>query len=656
MNFLTASVDIKVDDSKLPSQLARAKSAVIRTVDRMEGAFKRMSTAFISAWKKMTRYAKWAVLGIAAIATASIKMAADVIESENLYKESMGRMADATREWSKEMSKALYLNEFEVRKYVGTFNVMLLSMGIGEEQAAEMSRTMTQLTYDMASFYNLKTEEAFGKLQSGIVGMSRPLQALGILVKESTIEAYALRTGLIKEGQEMTELQKVLARYGTIMEATTKSQGDMLRTINESANVFRGLWSQVKLVAISFGDALLPAVTEVAKQMRDWLSANQQKAAELFVDVIEDMTLGIARFAEEIIAIPVYWKSFIIGIKEAQLVILKINDELVKIGIRGLWTTRITDKYINNIKRIENEIVQLTSEVDDLSDSYVNSGSKIRKFFNDLRREQAKPEAKSDVVITSGVDLIEQIEARFKAYEKGLEDYQIDMQHARGTNQEFVDSVVVGWDEIIKREQYYAQEFEHTMEEGDLLWQKMQDKMQATAERATEFAMSFRNVIASGFENSMRDADNWKDHMLNMFEELYWAAIRMAFLEPIAGVFAKGLTSGLGAVFGQGIFVTPAPTTPTVFTSPHGGSGLQHGGEVLETGWAKVHKGETYSGVQGGYGRGNLEVHIHNEGSEKLDISSAQEYMVSDRRIVDVTTKAMTTNKRFQNSIKQAAR
>ena len=121
------------------------------------------------------------------------------------------------------------------------------------------------------------------------------------LVKESTIEAYALRTGLIKEGQEMTELQKVLARYGTIMEATTKSQGDMLRTINESANVFRGLWSQVKLVAISFGDALLPAVTKVAKQMRDWLSANQQKAAELFVDVIEDITLGIARFAEEII-------------------------------------------------------------------------------------------------------------------------------------------------------------------------------------------------------------------------------------------------------------------------------------------------------------------------------------------------------------------
>ena len=620
MNFLTASVDIKVDDSKLPSQLARAKSAVVRTVDRMEGAFKRMSTAFISAWKKMTRYAKWAVLGIAAIATASIKMAADVIESENLYKESMGRMADATREWSKEMSKALYLNEFEVRKYVGTFNVMLLSMGIGEEQAAEMSRTMTQLTYDMASFYNLKTEEAFGKLQSGIVGMSRPLQALGILVKESTIEAYALRTGLIKEGQEMTELQKVLARYGTIMEATTKSQGDMLRTINESANVFRGLWSQVKLVAISFGDALLPAVTKVAKQMRDWLSANQQKAAELFVGVIEDMTLGIARFAEEIIAIPVYWKSFIIGIKEAQLVILKINDELVKIGIRGLWTTRITDKYINNIKRIENEIVQLTSEVDDLSDSYVNSGSKIRKFFDDLRREQAKPEAKPDFITT--FPPVKKYAREPFSWEKPPQ--KITAEHIKAANE--IEEV---WREMWVREQETAY---HAMRAPIIAAEK---QAMESAERRKRIAEDIATAMASSWSGAI-------DSM--MFEgKKFWDAMKDMARDLIRTIAQIIIYKKIAEPMAYGIMGLPVPTA-------------QHGGEVTKTGLAVIHKGETYSGVNGGYGRGNLEVHIHNEGSEKLDISSAQEYMVSDRRIVDVTTKALTTNKRFQNSIKQAAR
>ena len=620
MNFLTASVDIKVDDSKLPSQLARAKSAVIRTVDRMEGAFKRMSTAFISAWKKMTRYAKWAVLGIAAIATASIKMAADVIESENLYKESMGRMADATREWSKEMSKALYLNEFEVRKYVGTFNVMLLSMGIGEEQAAEMSRTMTQLTYDMASFYNLKTEEAFGKLQSGIVGMSRPLQALGILVKESTIEAYALRTGLIKEGQEMTELQKVLARYGTIMEATTKSQGDMLRTINESANVFRGLWSQVKLVAISFGDALLPAVTKVAKQMRDWLSANQQRAAELFVDVIEDMTLGIARLAEEIIALPVYWKSFIIGIKEAQLVILKINDELAKIGIRGLWTTRITDKYINNIKRIENEIVQLTSEVDDLSDSYVNSGSKIRKFFDDLRREQAKPEAKPDFITT--FPPVKKYAREPFSWEKPPQ--KITAEHIKAANE--IEEV---WREMWVREQETAY---HAMRAPIIAAEKQAAE---SAERRKRIAEDVATAMASSWSGAI-------DSM--MFEgKKFWDAMKDMARDLIRTIAQIIIYKKIAEPMAYGIMGLPVPTA-------------QHGGEVTKTGLAVIHKGETYSGVNGGYGRGNLEVHIHNEGSEKLDISSAQEYIVSDRRIVDVTTKAMTTNKRFQNSIKQAAR
>jgi len=620
MNFLTASVDIKVDDSKLPSQLARAKNAVTRAVDRMEGAFKRMSTAFISAWKKMTRYAKWAVLGIAAIATASIKMAADVIESENLYKESMGRMADATKEWSKEMSKALYLNEFEVRKYVGTFNVMLLSMGIGEEQAAEMSRTMTQLTYDMASFYNLKTEGAFGKLQSGIVGMSRPLQALGILVKESTIEAYALRTGLIKEGQEMTELQKVLARYGTIMEATTKSQGDMLRTIDESANVFRGLWSQVKLVAISFGDALLPAVTKVAKQMRDWLSANQQKAAELFVDVIEDMTLGIARFAEEIIALPVYWKILIITAKEFQMEVYKTADAMTNLDELFAWIRGDTKTYKNEVVRLENEIKNLSEEVDDLADSYVNSGSKIRKFFDDLRREQAKPEVKPDFITT--FPPVKKYAREPFSWEKPPQ--KITAEHIKAANE--IEEV---WREMWLREQETAY---HAMRAPIIAAEK---QAMESAERRKRIAEDIATAMASSWsgaiDSMMFEGKKFWDAMKDMARDLVRTIAQIIIYKKIAEPMAYGIM-GL-----------PVPTA-------------QHGGEVTKTGLAVIHKGETYSGVNGGYGRGNLEVHIHNEGSEKLDISSAQEYMVSDRRIVDVTTKAMTTNKRFQNSIKQAAR
>jgi len=183
--------------------------------------------------------------------------------------------------------------------------------------------------------------------------------------------------------------------------------------------------------------------------------------------------------------------------------------------------------------------------------------------------------------------------------------------------------------------------------------------MEEMAARRDEFAMSFRNVIASGFEASMRDAENWKKHMINMLEEVYWAAIRMAFLEPFAGALAKGLTGAMGAVFGPGIFATPAPTTPTVRVAPMTGGGgpfklYQHGGIISETGLAFMHKGEKVTPAGGGMG--TMDVHIHNEGSEKLEISSVEEYMFGDQRIIDVGLQAMQHNMGYQNAIKSAAR
>ncbi|HYH05385.1 MAG TPA: phage tail tape measure protein, partial [Bacillota bacterium] len=89
------------------------------------------------------------------VSGAALKMGADAVESENLFSVSMGKMADSARAWSEQLRKNLGLNAYEVRKNVGTFNVMLGSMGMTEKAAYDMSKGLTQLAYDMASFYNL---------------------------------------------------------------------------------------------------------------------------------------------------------------------------------------------------------------------------------------------------------------------------------------------------------------------------------------------------------------------------------------------------------------------------------------------------------------------------------------------------------------------
>lgn len=197
----------------------------------------------------------------------SLDMANDVVESEQLFSVSMGKMEASARAWSDSLSASLGLNAYDLRKNVGMLNVMFNSMGLGEQEAYDMSTSMVQLANDMASFYNLDTEEAFTKLRAGITGETEPLKRLGILVDEQTVAQYALKSGISKTGKELTQQQKLQARYGAIMEQTAKAQGDLARTMDSPTNQLRRLNAEFDLAKIALGQALQPALLAVIPAM-----------------------------------------------------------------------------------------------------------------------------------------------------------------------------------------------------------------------------------------------------------------------------------------------------------------------------------------------------------------------------------------------------
>ncbi len=200
---------------------------------------------------------------ILAIGGSALKMGMDVVESENLFEVSFGSMAAAARAWSTEVSNALGLNEFELRRTSGTLYTMFDAMGVSEQAAYEMSTSMVELSADMASFFNLNPDQAFEKLRAGITGEAEPLKQLGILVDETTVKQTAMRHGLIQQGEEMSQQQKVLARYVAIMEQTSKAQGDLARTADSPTNQLRAMRAQLEETAAKLGVALIPAFQKV---------------------------------------------------------------------------------------------------------------------------------------------------------------------------------------------------------------------------------------------------------------------------------------------------------------------------------------------------------------------------------------------------------
>ncbi|ABN52930.1 hypothetical protein Q428_13030 [Fervidicella metallireducens AeB] len=281
LNYATAELNKMENELKEATrELKEKSSAWYKLSESMNSAGEKMKSVGDKMSSIGSKLSTAVTLPLVGIGTAATKMAMDAVESENLFEVAMGSMAGDARKWSEETSKALGLNAFNVRKNVATYNAMLTSMGLTSQESLKMSEGLTQLSYDMASFYNLKPEEAFEKLKSGISGEAEPLKALGILVNDNTIKTYAYSHGIAKQGEQLTEAQKVQARYGAIMEATKNAQGDLARTMDSPTNKLRVMKEQTQQLGIQFGQLLIPILEKLMNTIKPLLDKFQGLSKE----------------------------------------------------------------------------------------------------------------------------------------------------------------------------------------------------------------------------------------------------------------------------------------------------------------------------------------------------------------------------------------
>lgn len=275
---IVARLEGKFDD--FMKQFDALEGKVDKGSKKMSASFKAVGEGLHKASGMIVK--STAIIGgaIAGVTGFLIKMGSDANESENLFEVSFGNMSEAARKWSDDYSKAVGASAFESRKNAATLNAMVLSMGASEDAAFKMSTGLVELSNDMASFYNLKPEEAFEKLRSGISGEAEPLKQLGVLINETSVQAYALANGIgtitEKNGKmsvELSETEKVYARYGLIMQQTQKAQGDLARTADSTANIFRSTKNKVfdtlTEIGMMLNETFQEAIAKVAPRIRE---------------------------------------------------------------------------------------------------------------------------------------------------------------------------------------------------------------------------------------------------------------------------------------------------------------------------------------------------------------------------------------------------
>lgn len=195
----------------------------------------------------------------------SIELGSDLAEVQNVVDVTFTTMSDKVNEFAKNAMTTAGLSETMAKQYVGTFGAMAKSFNFSESQAYDMSTALTQLTGDVASFYNISQDLAYTKLKSVFTGETETLKDLGVVMTQTALDQYALANGYGKTTSAMTEQEKVALRLKFVTEQLSAASGDFARTSGSWANQVRVMQLQLQSLKATVGQGLINIFTPVIR-------------------------------------------------------------------------------------------------------------------------------------------------------------------------------------------------------------------------------------------------------------------------------------------------------------------------------------------------------------------------------------------------------
>lgn len=262
-------------------KIIQSNSSLTASNNKTAKSFGVLGTGISSAQAKFGVYLI-AFRQLASVMSDWVKESNDYVENLNLFTVAMGDYAAEAKAYAEEVQAAMGIDPSEWMRNQGVFMQMAAGFGVATDSAALMSKNLTQLGYDISSFYNIGIEEAMEKLQSGLAGEIEPLRRLGYAIDVASLEQVALNHGITESVNAMSQAEKSQLRYIAIMEQSTNAMGDLSRTIQTPANAMRILNQQITQLSRALGNLLIPLL----QQIIPWVQA--------FVEVITEAIQALA--------------------------------------------------------------------------------------------------------------------------------------------------------------------------------------------------------------------------------------------------------------------------------------------------------------------------------------------------------------------------
>lgn len=218
----------------------------------------------------------------------ALKTGADMVAFDNRYKLTLGSMAKSGEEWATKTGEAISMTTKQVEAEVVQFDILAKAIGKPAKEALHFSEKMTNLTNDLATFYNVDPEVATQALAGMLKGRYRAVASLGIIINSTTMAEELSREGIKKKVKDLTVAQKATLAYNIAMQQTKgalgqaeKQHGNYRAEMLKLKGTMDDLYEKVFV-------AMQPVISKIVDKIGvlvDWFSKLNPKTTEWIVKI-----------------------------------------------------------------------------------------------------------------------------------------------------------------------------------------------------------------------------------------------------------------------------------------------------------------------------------------------------------------------------------
>lgn len=229
-----------------------------------------------------------------------IEKSVDYTETVNLFANAMGDLTGQAMTFQEKLSEAFGTAQTSMMKYQATYKNMLSALGGMSNQVTEkLSETLTLMSIDYASLYNVSMEDSAQKFQSALSRQVRPIRSTsGYDITNNVLADYLQQAGIYdKEVSDLSEMEKRLLIIYSLQQqmANSNAFGDFARTIESPANQLRVLQEQVQEVGRWLGSVFYGTIGKILPYINGFVMAIKEavKWLALFLGYsVEDFATG----------------------------------------------------------------------------------------------------------------------------------------------------------------------------------------------------------------------------------------------------------------------------------------------------------------------------------------------------------------------------